>query len=79
MQYAIAASSATSVAVEASLQLAQAAVELLAWVRLRPTMSGAQYKKLHFDDELREPLRQASIDTQVPASLPQLRQYQQQR
>jgi len=26
-------------------------------------MSGAQYKKLHFDDELRELLRQASIDT----------------
>jgi len=57
VQYAIAASGATSVAVEASLQLAQAAVELLA----------------------RELLRQASIDTQVPASLPQLRQYQQQR
>jgi len=42
-------------------------------------MSGAQYKKLHFDDELRELLRQASIDTQVPAPLPQLQQNQQQR
>ena len=80
VHYAVAASGATTVAVEGSLQLAQACVELLAWTRLRPEMSSnREYRKLNFDGELRLLLQRASIDTQVPASLPNLRDYQRSR
>ncbi len=75
--YAIAASAATSVAVEASLQLAQSGLELLAWSTLRRTMSGKAYDALHFDGVLRALLRRASISPDVPASLPSLHSYQQ--
>lgn len=79
VQYAVTAHAVTRVAVEASLQLAQAGLELLAWTRIRPTMSKSQYDKLHFAGELRQLLQWANISPQVPASLPQLRNYQQRR
>jgi len=78
-RYAVAASGALSVSTEASMLLSQAAIELLAWVRLKPTMSRSQYDKLHFDGELRKLLQLATIDANIPASLPHLRSYQQHR
>lgn len=75
-RHAIAASAATDVALEASLQLSLSALETLLWEKLVPTrMSNTEYQDAKLDGQLRHLLADASMGFTIPDQLQGLKIY----